>query len=252
MNSQITLKKGSRGDNVKDLQTALMVKGFYAGPVNGSFDAKTKSAVMGFQSSMGLKADGLAGNYTLSAAYTMLYPPDLTEIFPWPAGADAYFGMPVEKLDWSAANREAFKRGMDAAIVDVRTGYVFNVRRTGGSKHADVETLTPMDTARFYMAAGNFSWARRPVWVIVGGRRLAASMNCMPHGYDTMDGNDFRGQFCIHFIGSRTHGTNKVDPEHQACIEEAYQTGLSMDGPPGQRAAPAKVPEYYRWIYPAP
>jgi hypothetical protein len=217
------------------------MKGFYSGPINGNFTAQTRNAVMSFQNSVGLKSDGKAGNYTLSALYTMLYPPDLGAIAPWPAGIDAGFSIPVEKLAWNYVSKEVLKRGTNAVIVDVRSGYIFNVRRTGGTKHADVETLTPLDTATFYKASGNFSWARRPIWVIVNGRRLAASMNCMPHGYDTLPGNDFKGQFCIHFVGSRTHGTNKIDPEHQACIEEAYQAGLTMKPTPSPSPSPSII-----------
>jgi peptidoglycan hydrolase-like protein with peptidoglycan-binding domain len=239
MDNQITLRQGRSGSNVRDLQSALALKGFYKGKISGSFDVRTKAAVMSFQRSVGLKSDGKAGNYTLSALYTMLYPPDLASLAPCPSVMMVCAGIPVEKLEWSFVAKEVFNRGMDAVVVDVRTGYAFSVRRTGGTRHADVETLTPLDTAVFHKSAGNFSWARRPIWVLVGGRRLAASMNCMPHGYDTMPGNDFKGQFCIHFVGSRTHDKNKTDPEHQACIEEAYQAGLML--PP--TATPPLSPE---------
>jgi peptidoglycan hydrolase-like protein with peptidoglycan-binding domain len=231
LDNEVTLRKGSKGSNVKDLQAVLKIKGFYSGPINGNFLAQTKNSVMSFQHSVGLDSDGVAGNYTLSALYTMLNPPDLGSITPWPAGRGAYSGITVEKLQWSTASN-VFARSMNAVVVDVRSGYIFNVRRTGGTNHADVETITPLDTATFYKCDGNFSWDRRPIWVIVNGRRLAASMNCMPHGYDTLPDNDFKGQFCIHFVNSRTHGTNRVDPQHQACIEEAYQAGLADSANP--------------------
>lgn len=245
LNNEITLRKGCKGSNVKDLQAVLKLKGFYSGPINGNFLAQTKNSVMSFQHSVKLDSDGVAGNYTLSALYTMLNPPDLGSITAWPAGQGAYSGMQVEKLQWSTAS-DVLKRGMTALVVDVRSGYVFNIKRTGGTNHADVETIQPVDTATFYKCDGNFSWDRRPIWVIVDGRRLAASMNCMPHGYDTISDNDFKGQFCIHFVNSRTHGSNKVDPEHQACIEEAYQAGLA-DSPSGSQspsptASPSATP----------
>ena len=242
LNNQVTLKKGKKGADVRDLQTVLKIKGFYSGQITGTFQAETKNAVMRFQRAVCLKSDGIAGNYTLSALYTMLNPPELSAIVPWPAGEYAYSGIAIEKLLWSDASVNVFKKSMDAVIVDVRSGYVFNVRRTGGSKHADVETITPLDTATFYKAVGNFSWSRRPIWVIVNGRRLAASMNCMPHGYDTLASNDFKGQFCIHFVGSKTHGTNKVDPDHQACIEEAYQAGLVPVPTPTPTPEPSMSP----------
>ncbi|MFS8501624.1 MAG: hypothetical protein FWJ59_07465, partial [Caldicoprobacter sp.] len=60
-----------------------------------------------------------------------------------------------------------------------------------------------------------------PIIVQVNGKKMAASMNGMPHGGSTIANNNFAGHFCIHFYGSRTHGTNRVDPEHQAAIRIA-------------------------------
>ena len=238
LDNQVTLRTGSKGNNVKDLQKALKQKGFFTGNITGSFESQTKSAVMSFQRSVRLDADGVAGNYTLSALYSLLNPPDLSTIQPWPANLNCGWGYHVEMLTWDNVKDSAFKRTMNAAVVDVRTGYAFQIRRTGGTNHADVEPLAALDTATFFKAAGNFSWARRPIWVIVNGRRLAASMNCMPHGYESLGGNDMVGQFCIHFVGSRTHGSNKVDPDHQKAIEEAYQAGLSKTPPPSTSATP--------------
>ena len=36
-------------------------------------------------------------------------------------------------------------------------------------------------------------------------------------------GNNFDGHFCIHFYGSKTHGTKKVDAMHQNCVAEAMK-----------------------------
>lgn len=231
------LKKGRTGDDVEDLQKALTTKGFYTGAINGVFDAKTNTAVKRFQNTIrGLKADGLAGNYTLACLYTLLSLPDMNTMQPWPEGVDAGFSIPIERLEWEYVRSEVFLRDMEATIVDVRTGYIFNARCVGGSNHADIEPITNIDAATFYKAAsikaeeGKFSWSwdRRPVWVLVQGRRLAASINCMPHGYDSIQGNDFVGQVCIHFIGSTGHESSKMDAGHQACIEEAYEAGIAM------------------------
>lgn len=231
LNNRVTLRYGSSGSNVKDLQAVLKMKGFFTGEIDGRFKASTRTAVKNFQRSVGLETDGLAGNYTLSALYTMLNPPDLSAIAPWPANLDLGLSLAVEKPAWSAASSQLFKTGSTAVVVDVRTGYAFTVKRTGGHYHADVETVTPLDTATFCKSAGCFSWARRPVWVVVNGHRLAASMNCMPHGYDSIAGNDMKGQFCIHFVGSRTHGSGKVDPDHRKCIEEAFAAPVPTPAP---------------------
>ena len=68
-------------------------------------------------------------------------------------------------------------------------------------------------------------WERRPVWVTVNGRSVAGSVYGVPHNYpagDTIPDNDFYGQFCVHFVGSTTHSTARVDAGHQAAIDYAY------------------------------
>ncbi|MEW6524703.1 MAG: LysM peptidoglycan-binding domain-containing protein [Bacillota bacterium] len=122
---------------------------------------------------------------------------------------------------WTQVDR-IFPRNTTAQVTDVHTGLSFTVRRRGGWAHADVEPLTRADTdmlRRIY--GGGWSWARRPVVVEVGGYRIAASMNGMPHGGASLTNNGFPGHHCIHFLGSLTHGTQVVDAGHQAAVREA-------------------------------
>ncbi|NHN35018.1 hypothetical protein [Paenibacillus agricola] len=50
---------------------------------------------------------------------------------------------------------------------------------------------------------------------------MAASMHGMPHGGDGIPNNGFSGHFCIHFLGSSTHVSGSVDPEHQLMVRKA-------------------------------
>lgn len=59
------LQLGSDGEDVKRLQERLTEFGFYKGEINGSFDEETKAAVIAFQESEGLAADGMVGLMTL-------------------------------------------------------------------------------------------------------------------------------------------------------------------------------------------
>jgi hypothetical protein len=96
------------------------------------------------------------------------------------------------------------------------------VQRRGGSKHADCQPLTAEDTAvmrKIY--GGQWSWARRAIVVSLDGKHMAASMNGMPHGAGAIKNNDFDGHFCIHFLNSRTHESNKLDSAHQAMVKKA-------------------------------
>ncbi|WP_195201026.1 spore cortex-lytic enzyme [Faecalispora jeddahensis] len=58
---------GSRGDEVKQIQTKLKNWGYYKGNVDGIFGEQTKQAVISFQKKNSLTADGVAGPQTLKA-----------------------------------------------------------------------------------------------------------------------------------------------------------------------------------------
>lgn len=60
-------KYGSRGDEVKQIQTKLKNWGYYNGDVDGIYGSKTEEAVKKFQKSNGLDVDGIAGTKTLAA-----------------------------------------------------------------------------------------------------------------------------------------------------------------------------------------
>lgn len=62
-----TLRQGSSGPDVKDLQQKLKDLGFDPNGVDGSFGPGTTKAVIAFQQSKGLDADGKAGPNTLAA-----------------------------------------------------------------------------------------------------------------------------------------------------------------------------------------
>ncbi len=63
----MTLQQGSSGDLVRQLQTALHDAGFGPDTIDGDFGAATKAAVIAFQESKDLPADGIAGPNTLAA-----------------------------------------------------------------------------------------------------------------------------------------------------------------------------------------
>ena len=75
-----TLKKGSTGDLVKQVQQRLKDLMYYTGPVSGNYQAKTVSAVKRFQEQNGLKADGTIGEDTWNALFNAesVVPPDAT------------------------------------------------------------------------------------------------------------------------------------------------------------------------------
>jgi len=65
--AEATSRYGSRGDEVKQIQTKLKNWGYYKGSVDGIYGSGTLSAVKSFQKKNGLTADGIAGTKTLQA-----------------------------------------------------------------------------------------------------------------------------------------------------------------------------------------
>src|SRR5688500_13100636 len=62
--SKPTLRSGSKGAAVKELQVRLKAAGFNPGTADGAFGPKTLAAVKAFQKSRGLSADGVVGPKT--------------------------------------------------------------------------------------------------------------------------------------------------------------------------------------------
>ena len=56
---------GSRGNEVRRIQTKLKQLGYYNGSIDGIFGSDTKNAVIKFQKNCGLTADGVAGPKTI-------------------------------------------------------------------------------------------------------------------------------------------------------------------------------------------
>ena len=67
-NESLALSKyGSRGKEVRTIQTKLKRWGYYKGNVDGIYGSQTLEAVKYFQRKNGLKVDGIAGTNTLRA-----------------------------------------------------------------------------------------------------------------------------------------------------------------------------------------
>lgn len=68
INNSLALSKyGSRGEEVRQIQTKLRRWGYYNGTVDGVYGTKTLEAVKYFQRKNGLVVDGIAGTKTLNA-----------------------------------------------------------------------------------------------------------------------------------------------------------------------------------------
>lgn len=130
----------------------------------------------------------------------------------------------VEKVNWYNGGSSILSKGEYAYILDIDTGLIVRIRCLYGSNHADVEPATKADTLKLLkIAGGSFSWDSHAVILRADGRYIAAAINTMPHGEEAITDNGYNGQFCLHLSGSKTHGSDTVNEEHQDSIQRAYE-----------------------------
>ncbi len=207
-------KEGDSGENVVKLQQALELLGYYNSDIDGHYGAQTIAAVKRFQKNRGMKEDGVAGASTIRVMFATGKSTSSS------SSSSSKTKYKTEEPDWFKDNvNSLISKKAVFTIKDVRTGKTFKAKRWSGVNHCDTEPLTAADTAIMKaIYGGAWSWNRRPILILYNGHVYAASMNGMPHGTDTIDNNNFAGQFCIHYKNSRTHGTNKVDAAHQKAV----------------------------------
>lgn len=220
------LKYGDKGEDVRGLQVLLNDYG-YGLIADGIFGDQTKQAVTAFQKNEGIAVDGIVGPMTKKALAS--FDVETNDNILTPSRAGTRYGDP---MSWWEVTK-IWKAGTVATITDLDTGMSYQVKRLGGTNHADVEPLTVKDTNTMRaIYGGEWSWARRAIIVTYGNYRWAASQNGMPHSVQTIYDNDFPGHFCIHFKDSMTHGSNQwapspahVDDAHQAMVMKAAGLG---------------------------
>lgn len=203
-------KPGDSGAKVKKLQKALKIRGYYSGEIDGNYGESTKKAVKKFQKSVGISADGVAGKKTIQKLFST-------------SSSSSGEKLTTERLDWFKNGSSTIPKRVTFTVKDCKTGKTFKVRRWSGANHIDAEPATYQDAQTMKSIFGGFSWKRRAILVKYNGHVYAASMNGMPHGTQTITDNGFEGHFCIHFYGSKTHGTKRVDKTHQNCVETAMK-----------------------------
>ena len=221
-----TLQSGDSGAQVKALQLRLKELGYYTTTVDSDYGYRTASAVSAFQRANNLTVTGTANPTTLkklvsSSAISKADADEKNE------SSKTYV---TEKLDWFNGGRAKLPKNAIIQVKDVKTGLVFNAKVLYGTNHLDAEPLTKADTAILLKINGgvDFSYKRRPMLVKYNGHVYASSIYSEPHGDESIEDNNFDGQFCLHFYGTKLHKKNEdgvqvVDPEHQACVAQAMK-----------------------------
>ena len=242
--TDITMKVGSTGEQVVYMTRRLKELGYLTGSETDVYSSSVAEAVRWFQNSNALSADGIAGSATLTKLYSdkaLDASGSMTGNDDKPVKVDGTPVKPslsaVKNVDFFSSegdkyfNRKkgTFRDGAYAIVTDVATGISYRVKRVGGYNHTDVEPATAFDTWQMYRIYGEeWAWTRHAVLVTLSdGTTLAGSANGMPHGGSHVDGNNMNGHTCIHFLNSRTHGSDKVDAAHQSAIRTAANCSVS-------------------------
>lgn len=162
-------------------------------------------------------------NFNNMSEYTVLNIGDIIKIpvhnIPQKSTPGSQYG---EYLDWWTEAQYIVTIGKIFVVRDYYTGKQWTMKRTIGANHGDCEPMTSED-ARIMKEVwgGSYSWDRRPVIIMVDGRKIAASAASMPHDIQYIDNNNFNGHMDIHFKNSTRHNDGEIDYKHQQNVEIA-------------------------------
>ena len=199
------LKVGSRGSEVTALQQALINKGFLGqGEADGIYGSKTMAAVKAFQTANSLTANGIADATTQAKLYGKGNAGDMKGN--------------VFSLDWFADGYTLINAFPNISVYDCNTGETWNAKYINGKNHADVIPASATDAQLLTAYSITGSYVRRPCIITINGTKYAGSMYAVGHG-TTNYCSWFSGVMCIHFTGSKTHTSGRVDADHQKAIQ---------------------------------
>ena len=235
----VKLKSGDKGTEVKKLQQALKDLGYNVS-ADGTYGPITVAAVTAFQKLNGLDDDGIAGAKTQTVLYSgnaKRY--DSSSNSGSSSGSTgttvAPNGATIQLLHWFNDVKPTLKNGQNLIAYDPETGISWTLRIMSRGNHADVEPLTAADTAAMFEAFGNKeSWGPKVVYVKLPDGRSIASTHNVAHGGQTISGNNFDGQNCVHFLRDMDE-CKQNDPDYgvqnQNAIRNAWKklTGITVD-----------------------
>ena len=241
-----SLKQGSTGTEVKNLQSKLISLGYLTGKADGIFGRKTTAAVVAFQKANKLKADGIAGVKTMaqldksgtssssSAATPTATPtPAPTQA---PGASEALAGRPsasrVIYANWYTTVKDVCKKYPYCTVYDFSTGISWQIHIFSVGAHADYEPVTANDTARMRRAfGGETTWTAKAVWVIFpDGSVYLGSTHDSPHGTSHTTDNNFDGHTCLHFPRTQEQ-VSAIGPyatSHQEAIDKGWAATQQM------------------------
>lgn len=221
--------KSSTGPMVVRIQLRLRELGYLNFKPTGSYKSMTVDAAKAFQknyrdSGFDMQVDGKMGEQSLELLFKFeALRPSLSSVS-IPAGPKHGSGVITKTgslVQWNDV-KTLMKENTAYIITDCYTGYTFELVFTGGENHAEMEPASVNALAEFMRICGEqYNYLKRPVVVEIDGQSVAASIQCWPHGSNSIAENEMKGHVCLFFEGSLSHVGGLPDVEHNENIYKA-------------------------------
>ena len=232
-----TLRKGSSGARVTVLQKQLISLGYLRGSADGKYGEQTRAAVVAFQKSNQLTADGLAGKKTLQALEKGGKSASSSDSGSSSASsgssaapssgktASAPSGGQVRLLHWYNDIKPGLRSGQTLQIVDPGSGLSWDLRIYSCGRHCDAEPRTAGDTASMLKAFGGVNtWSQKAVYVkLPNGTWTIGATHDMPHMSGAVKDNQFDGHLCVHFLRTMEEA-QKNDPSYGVANQKTIRS----------------------------
>jgi hypothetical protein len=226
--ADVIYDKNSTGPTVVRIQMRLRELGYLNFKPTGSYKSMTIDAVKAFQSNcrdsgMAMQVDGRMGSESLGILFRNTAIRASLRNVSIPAGPKHGSGTLAKTgslESWESVKAQLIP-GNSYTITDCYTGKVFELIYVSGGNHAEMEPAPGELEAFMEICGKEFNYFKRPVIVSINGLEAAASIQCWPHGSDSIADNGMDGHVCLFFDGSLSNVGSMPDIEHTENIYKA-------------------------------
>lgn len=218
------MERGKSGEEIVPVQQRLTDLGYIHFRATGLYGDMTYEGVADFQERNGLRVDGIIGESTLEKIFApqakraAINPRIIRTVGPGALELPEEYG---KLSNWQTVN-QLFPVGETVRVRDFNTNRTWQMKRTGGENHADVQPVSQEDADELLKCFGGaYTWEKRAMLVEIQGELYAASLFGMPDSGDGVENIGTNGSFCLYFWESQSDVAGLSDAEHDAMIKKA-------------------------------